>query len=70
MKYMIFFMSAVFLAQPFAAAAPTTAAKKAKIDEVNLTIKVNEIIKTQESILNQLQEIKKELEIVKIRATR
>ena len=42
--------------------------KNAAADEA-LNAKVSEIIKTQETILKQLEEIKKELEIVKIRAT-
>ena len=49
-------------------AARVSKLKNAAADEA-LGTKVNEIIKTQETILKQLEEIKKELEIVKIRAT-
>ena len=38
--------------------------------EVALLTKLDQVIKNQEEILKQLAEIKKEVEVVKIRATR
>ena len=69
----LFFMMIIFslfvIPGVYAESAKTTKTpSSASADVVNA--KINSILESQESILKQLDDIKKELEIVKIRATR
>ncbi len=63
------FFSLLFLIFSSPARATTSTVSKASDASVQSQAKLDKIIKTQEEILTQLGDIKKELAIVKIRAT-